>query len=86
MILLGAFSVASAIVGGINDILKGTRIDALRIARGTCRWARGQGELEALVPVEMVNAMEQLVTPEFVEQVNAILKEEFANSNSNPKL
>ena len=45
----------------------------------------GRGELEALVPVEMVNAMEQLVTPEFVKQVNAILKEELANGKSNLK-
>ena len=76
---------ATAIVSGITAIFKGTRKDALRIARGTFRWARGRGELEALVPVEMVNAMEQLVTPEFVEQVNAILKEELANCKSNSK-
>ena len=65
----------TAIVSGLKGIFEGTRKDVVRIARGSFRWARGLGELEEIVPTELVSAMEKLVTTEFVEQVNAILKE-----------
>ena len=67
---------STAIVNGLKGVFEGARKDIVRMARGTFRWVRGQGDWKEIVPKDMVSSIEQLVTPEFKQQIADILHRE----------
>ena len=65
----------TVLLSGIHHIFTGATKDLFQVARGTVRWAKGMGTLEEIVPVELVQAISDLVTPEYIEKIERVLSQ-----------
>lgn len=65
---------SSVLFDGVKSIFISANKDLKEMAKASLNWMRGRGEIKEIVPNSMVESIERLVTPEFVQRLSETIR------------